>query len=1007
MSIRRLIAATALVLATFPAAAAAEFSSTPDNAVGTNGSVHAVAIGPDGRTYLGGSFNTVGPVVGAGIGFDTTLATQNTALAEVSGGSGNTEINGGQILDAVPDGSGGWYVGGTFGTVGGVTRNNLAHILPSGRVDPNFDPEPDGPVQYLALHGSTLYFTGKFSNVGTTARTSAAAVNATTGALLPWDPKDSYGDTMCGLQTYGSDVFICDYFSSSFGTGTNSGFSEVDGSTGAFIWSPARKYSSGAINSIYISSSGLLYVDGGFNFQEPDNSYADSEFGAFQIPSGGGTPTVLPSSLLNFYDLCGIFSCPPIVSSMDQVGNTLYLGGQITEVDVPDPTPDNPNNSTPYERSHGAALDVSQIATAQPTVLPWDPQASDNINSLAAEPSGDIVVGGNFGSAGGATRGHLAVLDPTTGDAVGSTDPQIDGNVNTVAAAGSAVYAGGAFSIVHGAARTNLAVVNADGTLSSLDPSVDGEVDALAVNGSTLYAGGQFRNATGVGDTSSTTRSYLADFSTSDGSLGTFDPEPDGGVNALATDGTNLYAGGSFSHLNGTAHGNLAAFALGDGSLVSGFDPAPNGTVDALAIGGTRLYAAGDFGSLTGETGAPGRSHVAAFDLSGLSLDAFDPPSIDGTVDALAANESTVYAGGQFDDAGATYRPRLVALDGATGALTSWDPQMGGDVFALALDGSTLYAGGSFTYAGGAHESGAAGLDTTTGTATSFAPNTDYSVEAVAAAGSELTLGGMFQQLGPVLSPGFASFGAGGPGGTSGSGGTTTTLPSDAAGLTPAPDTIITDGPDYATASRRVTFTFTSDTANATFQCSLDGGAFFACSSSYTTADLGYGSHTFLVRAVSPSGAVDSGGASESFVVVTPGVLTTSLAPGAPVLGNVSVTHKIKLGASLRGKQAPGFRYRVNSAATVAISLTRKAGRRWVDAGSLASVRVKAGTHLIRFSGAVSGGEAIAGRYRAAIVAYSATGAASEAATVSFNLIKPPHSHPRKNRAKKQKPRRS
>jgi hypothetical protein len=984
MSLRRLLCAATLVLAGFPAAASAEFSSTPDNVVGTDGSVHAIAIGSDGRTYLGGSFSTVGPVVGAGIGFDDTLTSRNTGLAGVSGGSGNTEINGGQILDTVPDGSGGWYIGGTFGVVGGAVRNNLAHILPDGRVDPNFDPEPDGPVQYLALSDSTLYFTGKFANVGSTARAGSAAVSTANGALTGWNPNPNYTDSMCGLQAFGGTIFICDSFSTQIGGGTYRGFAEVDGGSGSLIWAPATTFS-----SFDVSSTGILYAFGNFTATDAWGARYSYELGAYQLPAGGGTPTLLPLQL-NFQNDHGCCSYPVSVSSMIQIGATLYLGGAFTEVDVPEPTQANQYTFTAYARGNGAALGVSNIASAEPTVLPWDPQANTNINSLTVAGNGDVVVGGNFSSAGGATRGHLAVVDPSTGDIVaGSSDPEIDGNVNTVAGAGSAVYAGGAFSIVHGSSRSNLAILNADSTVSALNPSVDGEVDALALSGSALYAGGQFRNATGAGATGATGRSYLADFSTANGSLGTFDPEPDAAVSALATNGTNLYAGGSFGHLNSgnTTHGDLAAFKLVDGSLVSGFDPAPNGGVSALAIGGSRLYAGGGFSKLTGETGSPARSDVAAFDLPSLGLDAFSPPAFDRAVNALAANATTVYAGGDFDNVGSTYQPRLAALDGATGALTAWNPSVGGDVFSLALDGSTLYAGGSFTYAGGVHESGAAGLDTTTGAATSFAPDTDYSVEAIADAGGHLALGGTFQQAGGVVSPGFAEFGTGGGGTTTGGG--PTTLPPGGAGLAPEPTTVITAGPDYFTAARQVSFAFASSAAGAGFQCSLDSGQFSACSSPYTTPELGYGPHTFLVRSIAPSGAIDAGGASESFVVETPQALTTSIVPGAPMLSNVSVTRRITLVASLRGKKAPGFHLRLSTAGTVTISLARRSHGRWIVAGQISPVRERAGSRFIAFSGNVVGGELIAGRYRATITAYSATGIASRPAIASFSLVKP------------------
>ena len=68
------------------------------------------------------------------------------------------------------------------------------------------------------------------------------------------------------------------------------------------------------------------------------------------------------------------------------------------------------------------------------------------------------------------------------------------------------------------------------------------------------------------------------------------------------------------------------------------------------------------------------------------------------------------------------------------------------------------------------------------------------------------------------------------------------------------PETIIDAGPSANTTAREATFTFHSEPAGATFQCSLDGAPFTGCSSPQSYMDLGPGEHTFSVRATSTNG---------------------------------------------------------------------------------------------------------------------------------------------------------
>lgn len=93
-----------------------------------------------------------------------------------------------------------------------------------------------------------------------------------------------------------------------------------------------------------------------------------------------------------------------------------------------------------------------------------------------------------------------------------------------------------------------------------------------------------------------------------------------------------------------------------------------------------------------------------------------------------------------------------------------------------------------------------------------------------------------------------------------------------------APDTMITTGPAAgATTGPSGSFAFTSNDTAATFECSLDAGAFAACTSPRAFT-LGNGAHTFSVRAKDQVGISDPTPAMRAWTVdaVAPPVAITS-----------------------------------------------------------------------------------------------------------------------------------
>jgi hypothetical protein len=137
---------------------------------------------------------------------------------------------------------------------------------------------------------------------------------------------------------------------------------------------------------------------------------------------------------------------------------------------------------------------------------------------------------------------------------------------------------------------------------------------------------------------------------------------------------------------------NLAAFK--PNGTPTNWAPKANGAVFTLAVHGTTVYAGGSFTTING---SPAKGLVA-INQKGKKVWG---GGVHGQVRALRAVGGRVFVGGDFASVQGAHRHRLAAVAAANGALTKWNPHANGAVNALAVAGKRIFAGGSFTKIGG------------------------------------------------------------------------------------------------------------------------------------------------------------------------------------------------------------------------------------------------------------------------------------------------------------------
>jgi hypothetical protein len=695
---------------------AARAQDVRDDFPATNGSVTATAL--SGNTpYVGGQFSRIGTPGGGGIPLDQTSGGVLTGFPKVVG----------RVLAAVPDGAGGWYIGGSFTSVGGVPRNKVAHILADQSVgpwNPNAGSEIPMTVNALALDGDIVYVDGHFTHIGGWDRNSLAAVDAVTGMATSWDPNAFYGGFEAGsinaLAVDDGIVYAGGVFTD-IGGARRGNFAAIDRVTGQAtdLNLHSRGTSLGPVLAVAVGS-GKVYVGGAMTYRFG----TEDRFGLAAIDVSNG--------IVQDWNPFGNAQVQHLAYSIVPIGTTIYVAGLFDAIGG-------------QTRNCIAAVDASTgLAT------PWNPAPEPDLYSYALPIVGMVRTGstlfvtGGFTSIGGEARQGLAGVDATTGLAT-PWNPNIDGSAQVLAVGVNAVYAGGGPFILGAVKRNNLAAIDvATGNVTDWDPSPDGSVSALAVSGATVYVGGVQYIFPGFTHIGGQARVNLAAIDATTGRATSWNPNPTGapfygvgiGVWSIVTNQDKVYVGGGFTGIGGQDRVGVAELDATSGLATSwnarlGTPSDPNSfVVRALLLDGPTIYVGGYF-EVAG--GMP-RKSLAALDIKTAAATPWNPGisvnGYSGLVEALAQKANTVYVGGYFSDLGGQPRPGLGAVDTKSGLATSWNPAVSADnpaneffVTALAVSAQTLYLGGTFDHVHGLLRNGLAAVDLKAGDVREWNPS--------------------------------------------------------------------------------------------------------------------------------------------------------------------------------------------------------------------------------------------------------------------------------------------
>lgn len=520
---------------------------------GANAIVHAVVVQSDGKILIAGNFTTFNGIT---VNRLVRLNPNGTIDSQFAVGTGTNRVI--HAIEMQPDGK--FLIGGNFTSYNGTSINRIARINNNGSIDASFTAGrgANSAIRSIkVLADGKILIAGAFTSYNRTTRNRLARLNSNGTLDTGFTPSSGANSTIYSVEVQTNGTILIGGDFTTFNGTTRNRIARVNtNGTLDTGFNPGTGANS-TVNSIVINSDGLIVLGGAFTTL---NGTARNYIGALNT-NGGLSSTFNPTN-----------GASALINRIIASGNKLIIGGTFTSYNGI------LRNRITRTLANGN-IDISFNASTG---------ANDVVNSIAIQSNGKVIAVGNFTTYNDTIVNRIVRLNQNGSiDATFTSGLGANGQINSVAIQNDGkIIIGGDFTSYNGTSINRIARLNANGTLDvtfNVGSGTNGTVNSIIyqTDGKVIITGA-FTTYAG------TTRNRIARLNTN----GSYDSGFNIGTGSnntiisvsIQADG-RIIIGGTFSSFNGTNRSRIARLNV-NGSIDATFNPGTgaNNTITAVTV---------------------------------------------------------------------------------------------------------------------------------------------------------------------------------------------------------------------------------------------------------------------------------------------------------------------------------------------------------------------------------------------------------------------------------------